>query len=135
MCVQWPDSILLSRNDKLLHYNDRTCALKDYLFFLTHKFRRSILKKSDVSKVVFWEAKDSTRSHLKGFCIYSSIGGSKVGPKWAENPTFSSYTVISVLKIQNTASAWKNLVIISHPFNHDVAINGYPTEYPNLVAT
>ena len=86
-----------------------TYALKDYLFILTHKFRRSILKKSDVSKVVFREAKDGTRSHLKGFCAYSSIGGSTVGPKWAENPTFSSYTVISVLKIQNTASAWKNL--------------------------
>ena len=41
------------------------------------------LKKSNMSEVVFQEAKDGTRSHPKGFGIYSSFGGSKRGPKWA----------------------------------------------------
>ena len=41
------------------------------------------LKKSNMSEVVFQEAKDGTRSYPKGFGIYSPFGGSKRGPKWA----------------------------------------------------
>ena len=41
------------------------------------------LKKSNLSKVVFLEAKDGTRSHVKGFGIYSYFSGFKVGPKLA----------------------------------------------------
>ena len=61
-CAAWSNT---------LHPATMPHALQDCLFFLTQKFQISNLKKSGVSKVVFQEAKDGTRSHLKGFghCI------------------------------------------------------------------
>ena len=61
----------------------RSARTKGLLVLPDPRISEIHLKKSNMSEVVFQEAKDGTRSHPKGFGIYSSFGGSKRGPKWA----------------------------------------------------
>ena len=74
-----------SSNDILVIFGvKRSCVRTKGLFILPDpRISEVQLKKSNLSKVVFLEAKDGTRSHVKGFGIYSYISGFKVGPKLA----------------------------------------------------